>query len=158
MEVIFGAFFILIPALAANQSGWVGQGFALPLATMPVSRRLLGNNKTVAPYYLAPLLSWLAFLVIYQTPEEWQEAVAIGLGVVVGEHLKSYIKRRLGYGPGEAWFPDKFDFALGAGVAALLVYPWFTVVHLGAIVLLAIPVHFVGNRVGFAFGWRKTPH
>lgn len=48
----------------------------------------------------------------------------IGLGALMGDLAKSFIKRRLGIRPGRAWFPfDQLDWLLGAILFARAVAP-----------------------------------
>lgn len=124
---------------------------------MVVSPTYLGENKTVAPYYVGPVLGAMTFF-LYGHPEWWHEGALLGLGAVAGDHIKSVFKRRLGYPPGYSWLPDRFDFALGGGLVAWWYYWWVTWEHVLCLVLIALPVHYFGNRLSYKIGLRKTPH
>lgn len=156
-EMLHDTLLLFMFALIANQAAAWARLMDLPLATTPVSVRWLGENKTVAPYYVAPVIVWLA-LVVYGQPHAIYGALAIGWGAVLGDHLKSFIKRRLGYPPGAPWLPDRFDFALGAGLAVWATSPWVTWKHVLLMVVFAIPTHYAGNYLSHRFGLRSTPH
>ena len=163
---------LFLPIVAANQAGMVAQWQKLPGAFRPISKHWLGKNKTWAPYYMAPLIALAILIVItLRIPHTVQSVfdlrtgkdlllvgMSLGMGAVLGDHIKSFIKRRLGYPSGLAWMPDRFDFALGGGVAAWLVIPRVGWMDILGLVVLALPVHYVGNYVGYQLGWRQTPH
>ena len=156
-QLFVESFWLFWPILAANQAAALAQLLKLPLATTPVSRRLLGENKTWAPYYVAPILAWMV-LYIYNLPYLVGYALVLGWGAVLGDHGKSFFKRCLGYPPGARWLPDRFDFALGAGLLLMWYTPYVRWQHVVVLVAMAIPTHFVGNAIGYQLGWRKTPH
>lgn len=63
----------------------------------------------------------------------------LGGGALLGDLVKSFIKRRFGIQPGQRWFPwDQLDLIVGALVLGRLLYPfsWATV----AVVLVATPL------------------
>src|SRR3989344_6564590 len=108
------AFWLFLPILAANQAPGVARALGLPLATMSVSPRWLGKNKTVAPYYFGPLLAILAAY-FCGFKDFWIVGLTFGLGAILGDHVKSFFKRRLGMAPGAPWWPfDQVDYSLGA--------------------------------------------
>ena len=156
-QFLFATLVLFLPILAANQAGAVSDVLNLPLSTVPVSTRWLGRNKTLAPYYVAPFLSWAVFYWL-GSPQLWPQAIAIGCGAVLGDHVKSFLKRRLGYPPGVQWWPDRIDFSVGGGLAELLVFPRVTIWHVAAMVFAAYPLHYAGNLISYHLGWRKTPH
>jgi CDP-2,3-bis-(O-geranylgeranyl)-sn-glycerol synthase len=159
---------LFLPILAANQGPGLARRLNLPLSHMPVSRRLLGENKTVAAYYAGPALGMLVFGVyalvcaaFFKYPDwiAWlTDGLVIGLGAVLGDQIKSFIKRRLDRPAGSPWFFDRIDFAIGGGLAAWWRFDWVTWRHVLIIILLAYPVHLIGNQISHARGWRDTPH
>lgn len=157
--MILEAWSLFLPILAANQAGMVAKALKLPLRDTPVNRYWLGENKTAAPYYVGPALAFAVYLAA-GIPQLYVEAFSLGLAAVAGDHIKSLIKRSrwVDKAPGEPWLPDRFDFALAGGLMAWAIIPWVTVLHIAIIVATALPVHYIGNQIGYNLGWRKTPH
>lgn len=131
----------------------------------PISMRWLGSHKTVVGFFLgiaAAILTalvqsrihWQGDLVSY---EQWfRLGLASGCGAMIGDSLKSYVKRRLNIAPGQSWIPaDQLDFVLG-GLLALSFW-----VRLGWLdVIMILTVSFVGdiliNHLSFQLGIRNT--
>jgi hypothetical protein len=157
LDVFLQSLALFLPILAANQAGKVARVLKLPAYNTPVSIRLLGLNKTIAPYYVGPLLA-AGVLILFLDPYWWIEGPVLGLGAVLGDHVKSLIKRSLGYKPGAQWWLDRIDFAIGGGMAAWLYFDWVQWAHVLWIVGIAWPVHYFGNRFSYSRGWRDTPH
>lgn len=158
LNIFFQSLCLFGPILAANQGPGLARKLELPLGKTPVSRRWLGENKTLAAYWAGPLLGIAVVVLVYRQPSWWAEGLACGLGAVLGDHVKSFIKRRLGKPPGSPWFLDRIDFAVGGGVAAWITTSWVSVEHILMLAVIAWPVHYVGNRISYERGWRDTPH
>ena len=128
----------------------------LPALCRPIAEPLFGRNKTWRGLVLVPLLTAIGALLLW--PLEWLQqssdnssllaghslllvGLSGGLGYVLAELPNSWVKRRLGIGPGET--PDKgrllflamdqIDSGIGAAIAYLL-YPGIS----GAAALLYI--------------------
>jgi CDP-2,3-bis-(O-geranylgeranyl)-sn-glycerol synthase len=75
---------------------------------------------------------------------------------MAGDVAKSFLKRRAGVAPGDAWIPwDQVDFVLGAlalvwGAAALA---W---ADLALILLLSVAGHVLVNHLGYWLGIRDV--
>jgi CDP-2,3-bis-(O-geranylgeranyl)-sn-glycerol synthase len=155
-EFLLQSLWLLLPILAANQGPGLAKSMQLPLGDIAVSNRWLGPSKTLAAYYAGPLM---ATIVLYMyDPNFLVDGLVLGLGAVLGDHIKSFIKRRLGYPPGYKWWPDRIDFAIGGGIASTFLFDWVTPLHVLTIITAAWPIHVVGNLIGYYLGWRKTPH
>ena len=160
-EDFIPALALFLPMLAANQGPGLARMLDLKFAKTPVSRRWLGENKTIAAYYMGPVLAMsvlLVYTVFFPNPDWANAGLTPGLGTVLGDHMKSFFKRRLGRPPGSPWFLDRIDFAIGGGLAAKWYYDWVTWKHVLCIILLAWPIHYFGNRFSHSRGWRDTPH
>lgn len=158
LNIFLESLCLFLPMLAANQAPGVARQYGWPLGQTPVSRRWLGENKTLAAYWACPMFSVAIVSLVYQRPDWWLDGVVIGFGVAVGEHAKSFIKRRLGKPPGSPWWPDRVDFAVGGGIAMWLYSTWVTPLHVVMLALIAFPVHYFGNKWSYERGWRDTPH
>ncbi len=155
--------YFMAPAYAANLAppfvrywnGW----------NRPISRRWLGEHKTVVGFGLGVLsaiavafmqsrLAWSGGLVAYQ---DWPSlGLRFGLGAMTGDALKSFVKRRLGIAPGAPWIPwDQLDFALGALVLVWGRAPlsWGDV---AAILFVTSIGHIAVNHLGYWIGIRNV--
>jgi len=157
LDILFQSLCLFLPILAANQGPGFAKKWNWPLSNTPVSRRWLGENKTLAAYYMGPLLGYGVVTLITVGQGGRLAGLAMGLGAVLGDHIKSFFKRRLGKPPGSPWWPDRIDFAVGGGLAAWLTLGWVTWQHVAVIVALAWPVHYVGNKLSHKLGLRDTP-
>jgi CDP-2,3-bis-(O-geranylgeranyl)-sn-glycerol synthase len=145
----------MVPPFAKYWKGW----------NAPISRRWLGSNKTVmgfltavcgavATTFVQSRLDWSGGIVDY---DRWFSlGVLFGVGAMLGDMAKSFVKRRVGIPPGQSWFPfDQTDFVLGA----LLFTGWCARLSAGDIVLIlamSIVGHIAANHVGYWLGVRPA--
>jgi CDP-2,3-bis-(O-geranylgeranyl)-sn-glycerol synthase len=83
--------------------------------------------------------------------------LGFGVGAMLGDSLKSLLKRRLRIAPGAPWIPfDQVDFVLGA---LALVGPAAGLSWLEVIVILAVTFfgELAANRIAFRLGVKDTP-
>lgn len=148
---------LFAPILAANQAAHVLR--LLGAKDVPTYEPVFGENKTLLPWLMGPILAMWVFN-FYDDPYFFRDGFVVGLGVIAGDHIKSAIKhsRWIGIKPGDKWFFDRIDFAIGGSLAEMWLYPWMSWVHALLIVAMAFPIHLIGNAVGHKLGWRKTPH
>lgn len=156
--------YFMLPAYCANMAPpfvrfWQGWN-------RPISRRWLGEHKTVAGFLAgigAGILAAAAQSAI-DAPSplvdysHWfRLGLLLGLGAMTGDALKSLLKRRLRIAPGARWMPfDQLDFVIGALVLA---WPW---AHLYfsdaiAILLLSFAADILVNRLAFRCGIKDSP-
>jgi hypothetical protein len=136
----------------------------------PISTQLFGSNKTWRGALVMFMGVFLATGVFWPLmPEEldsWLLAGAlIGAGTVLGELPNSFLKRRLGIGPGERRLTpgglaliayDQADFVPAIALALLPVWAMpLETLALGFVAVAA--VHFVVNLIGYAIGARDQP-
>ena len=164
------ALWFFLPAFAANQCPGLGVYCGIP--SWPVSRRLLGENKTVEAYVVAVAgASFVVFLeqdfVRLNNVYGWYHAESIsevlligtlfGVGAVLGDHVKSFYKRRRGIRPGEPWWPfDQIDFAVGALVCIFPLSGWIGFGKVAFLLLASLFFRPVLNWFGWKMGIRKT--
>ena len=156
---------LFLPIAAANQMGH------FPYWKEPVWVWGLGSNKTWGAYAGGPLFA-VAVTALWWDIEPALSArfgvrtlgdalalgTLIGLGVVIGDQTNSFVKRRRDFKSGAPSITDRFDWALGGGLAALAFVPNVEPTHVGALVDMAIPLHVYFNRNSHRRGWRKTEH
>lgn len=197
--VVVQALWLFLPAYAANMA----PVFAMriwPRWSRPLDggrvwkdgRRLLGEGKTWRGLWAGVLLgavvawaqSWVRF-----SPWPLSDfghrngpaipvvlGAAVGLGVIAGDAVKSFFKRRTGRPGGAPWVPfDQLDFVVGGlvfvGAAATLLDlarltsdNWFGAEFLGTrwpvlvVLVLATPgLHLIVNMVGYRLRFKRVP-
>lgn len=155
--------YLLLPAYLANMAPpfvkyWPGWNH-------PISERLLGSHKTVIGFVFGVAMAMMTSLV--QSRLQWHGALidytdwpvlglAIGLGTMGGDTLKSMLKRRIGIAPGESWIPaDQLDYVMGT---LIFLWPWISLTWQQ--VLLVFTISFAGhiavNHLAFRLGMRDT--
>ncbi len=155
--------YLMLPAYLANMApplvkywrGW----------NRPISRRWLGDHKTVIGFALGVLVGVLATYVQSRiawsrtlfTPSDWLAVgLAQGFGAMGGDALKSFFKRRRGIAPGQSWIPaDQLDFPIGA---LLLLSYWIPLDWLDVVAILGMTFagDVVVNHVAYRLGIRST--
>jgi CDP-2,3-bis-(O-geranylgeranyl)-sn-glycerol synthase len=138
-----------------------------PCWNPPIDERLLGSHKTVGGFIAgvaaavmatglqAHLMPASLALVDYR---RWVPVgLALGLGAMTGDCVKSAIKRWRRKPPGSSWMPfDQLDFIVGALVfVAPVVRPrWPEVIGVLAFTFVA---DVAVNRLAFRLGIKATP-
>jgi CDP-2,3-bis-(O-geranylgeranyl)-sn-glycerol synthase len=173
----------MVPAYAANNCATLlGGGTPMDLGRdFPDGRRILGNHKTIRGFTLgtlggvaaglmlaalagplSPYITGLAGPGTYMSPP-LSVIVALSLGALAGDAVKSFAKRRLGIPSGERWpVADQLDFVLGAWALAFLASPeWFldnfTLPVLAVILVITFPLQWLHNRIAVALGKKEHP-
>lgn len=166
--------YLMLPAYVANMVPVFAR--KLPVLNRPIDagmtwrgRRILGANKTwrgivvgviagviVAgiQWSLVEVLPWLNII----SYEQWYlVGILLSLGALLGDALKSFLKRRVGIQSGTAWIPfDQIDYAIGA-VALLSVYVFVGWINIGIIILTSLLLHLLTNLIGYFLKIRKQP-
>lgn len=139
---------------------------ALPGGKIPISLRYLGPNKTILalPGALAGasivsfLQSHITYPHQYPSPSWWTVAWCFGLGSVLGDWSKSFMKRRMGAPPGTKWFVEKFDFLVGSFLLLAFAHGTLPIHYYIVPIVFMLLVHGPGNRMAYSLGWRNSPH
>lgn len=151
----------------------------LPSLCVPIAEPLFGRNKTWRGLLLVPMLTAVGALLLW--PLEWLQhsvsggsllaghnllllGISGGLGYVLAELPNSWMKRRLGIGPGET--PDKgrlfflamdqIDSGIGAAIA-YLIYPGIGLTAAVLYVLTFPLVALAVKRLLFLSGLKSSP-
>lgn len=94
--------------------------------------------------FLAPALADYN-LVDYSRSDIWLFGLMMGLGAVLGDLARSFIKRRFGLPPGQPWFPwDQLDWIIGAIIFVYWYQP-LSVARIVAAILIAVIAHPLVN-------------
>lgn len=168
-----GALWFFLPAIIANMSPGFARKLRLPLARVPVSERLLGPGKTWGAYYAGPLGALIVIGIeqcfpatnariglfdYYDGSELACAVIALGLGPILGDHAKSYIKRRRGRPPGSKWWPwDQLDFVLASLFLSFLFVERIRWTHALVIIGAILLGHRFVNWAGYRLGLREVP-
>ncbi len=171
---VIQALYFFLPAYAANVAPVVsGTLFSYPIDAFCSFRgvRVFGENKTWGGLLGGVLLGTLVFFiqqVLYVIPFFHDLSLFdysimpttlgffMAFGALLGDLVKSFVKRRLGRTPGSSWFLfDQIDYVLGAFVFIIPFYMPSAALFL--ILLLLAPVfHYAANYLAFTLGLKKV--
>ncbi|MBI4145121.1 CDP-archaeol synthase [Candidatus Woesearchaeota archaeon] len=159
--------YFFLPAYVANMMPVIGKDWLKDLAR-PVNAHWFGGHKTwrgivlgvigaiVIAFVQSRLAPYVGTFSIAPYRDWWLLGSMLGLGALLGDLLKSFIKRRLAIKPGASWVPfDQIDFVIGGlALSSLVFFPGWA----AATVLLVMSffLHIIVNRIGFALGMRST--
>ncbi len=164
----------LLPMGMGNLAPFFARGhlqrLAVPLDSLVRRPGLFGTHKTVRGIVAALVVGTLAFLVqkvlsVYPPINQldlfsywemtWWFGVLAGLGAILGDLARSWLKRRAGIRPGERFFPfDQVDYVLGGMLFTVTFYQPSAGVFL-VTVTLGILLHVIFNFIGHALGWKE---
>lgn len=155
--------YLLLPAFAANMAPPFVKYW--PWWNRPINARCFGAHKTVIGFafgvvaavittFIQPHIAWDGALIAYA---EWPLlGLAIGLGAMGGDALKSLLKRRMGIAPGEPWIPaDQLDYVMGSLV---FLWPWIRLSWQEVLLVFVISFagHIVVNHLAYRLGIRDA--
>ncbi|HSU72978.1 MAG TPA: CDP-archaeol synthase [Candidatus Binatia bacterium] len=157
--------YFFLPAYVANMMPVIGRNW---LPGKPVSAKLFGSHKTWRGLFLGTLggvvvagmqnllVPLLPSLSIAPYAQWWLLGLLLGAGAILGDMLKSFVKRRLGIAPGAPWIPfDQLDFVIGGlALASFVYFPGWTAALV--LIVLSFFLHIAVNHLGHALGMRKT--
>jgi len=176
--IILQTLYFMLPAYLANMAPVFatkifGTKFAYPLdCNLKINNKeILGKNKTwrglisgilvgiLMVYLQAYFYNFNFFknlsLFNYQAIDYISYGFLFGLGVILGDAVKSFFKRRINLKPGEKWFPwDQLDF-LGGLILILFVYlpPWYIFL---LIILISPFLPLASNWLGYKLKIKKV--
>lgn len=177
LKFVLQCVYVMLPAIIANMAPVLFRGHFKKLA-IPIDlgktykgKRILGDNKTLRGYIVGILSSiaviyiqrWLydypffrnLSFVDYNSYNMLLLGFLVGFGVLFGDTVESFIKRRLNIAPGKPFAPwDQVDSVIGA---LIFVYPayQFSPSQIVTIIALALLLSFALSYIGFWLGVRK---
>lgn len=167
VHIILKSLYFFLPAYIANMAPVLVR--KIPILDKPVNEKFFGENKTWRGLLIAPLAGLLVFLIqkiyynrmIHFSVIDYSDfslllGFLMGLGVIFGDLIKSYYKRKVGIKPGQRWIPwDQLDFVFGGLLLSFLIYiPFIEVV---VVILIFSPVlHIIANRIGYLLKISKS--
>jgi CDP-2,3-bis-(O-geranylgeranyl)-sn-glycerol synthase len=164
---VFNAIFFVLPAAIANTTP-VLFGGGLPMdfrRNWFDNRRILGDNKTIRGFivgfvagFLLGLFTkwWLEQKIGVSFAIPYTNGFLQGLGVVVGDVVGSFIKRRLKIpSGGPLVVMDQIGFIV-FGLAFARIDTAYPPIFWLITVPLALVVHFAANAISYTLGWKDV--
>lgn len=185
MLLLLKALYFFLPAYFSNMAPVMFK--KVPVFNKPISLELFGKNKTWRGLVSAVLIGFLVYLlqvllyrfslgVVTGSSGAWfwnliqdlslinylEYSLWLGfllaLGAILGDVAESFVKRKLGFKPGQSWFPfDQLDFVVGALLLSALIYVPNVIV---VVILLVVSplLHLAINYVAYLVGIRKVKY
>lgn len=171
--------FLLLPMYFANGAPVIANRIVfLKGLGIPLSERLLGTHKTLRGLVAGMVGGWLAIAILFLIAGSYSVGIFqinlpvflvfsvfgvwLGLGALIGDALKSFVKRKIKIPPGKPWVPfDQIDFIFG-GFIFYIVSPFrfFQQEDVAAVFVLALLItpllHLMANIVAYKLGWKKV--
>ena len=164
MQRLLELIYLMLPAYFANMAppfarfwhGW----------NRLIHRESLGDHKTVVGFAFgvgaAVVVAFLQAQLNIEIDRLWPPqawlvvGLALGVGAMVGDSLKSLLKRRIGIAPGGRWIPaDQLDFVIGA-LIALSFLVTLNVADVFVILLITFVADIAVNHISHRVGIRDT--
>ncbi len=169
-DIIY-AFYYILPAYVANAVPVIfGGGYPIDAGKLFWDGKpVFGSNKTVRGFLTGLLVGTFTGFVLsilhqldgfpqdFLFPYDILLGFVLSLGALTGDLLHSFIKRRLAISPGSPLpVADQLDFAVGALLFSVLVYP---PPLLNAVIILFVtpPIHILTNFLAYLIGAKRTP-
>lgn len=154
------ALWFIYPAYVANGSAIIlGRGRPLDFGKKYRGKRIFGKNKSIVGFICAIIVgAAVGYLQesMFGRPNGMLIGTMFGLGAMVGDCTKSFIKRQLDVRPGSPLFPlDQLDFIAGGLLFALP----FEVPSLTTLLILLIVTplaHVVTNYAAYRMHLKKV--
>jgi CDP-2,3-bis-(O-geranylgeranyl)-sn-glycerol synthase len=163
---------VMIPAYVPNPvAAVVGGGTPIDLGrTLADGKRMFGDGKTYRGLFggIAAGICTGFFLLYIEmvlgvsvhTP---LSVVLLAAGALLGDLVKSFVKRRLGKDRGEKWLlADQYDLVAGALLLTAACDPGWIAAHitplvLGCILVITPVLHRGANIIGYLTGVKDVP-
>jgi len=159
-ETIIEALKFILPAYCANAVPViVGGGKPIDLGkNFSDGKRIFGENKTFRGFFSGLIIGSLVGLsenLLFNYP--LLLGFATSLGALVGDLIKSFFKRRLGYEPGKMLpVADQLDFVFGAVLFSLFIMPP-TLEEFILLLLITPPIHLATNFLAYLLKLKEKP-
>ncbi len=164
MRELLETLYLFLPAGVANATPplltrFFGPGRPIDGGLLWRGRPLLGAHKTwqgliggtcagVATFAIQRAFDGLAVPLLF--------GIAISVGALAGDLVKSFAKRRLAVAAGRVWFPfDQLDYVIGA-IAAGAPFLALTPQSIAAVVIVYFALHLAVSAIGFVLGVKAT--
>ncbi|MCD6109318.1 CDP-2,3-bis-(O-geranylgeranyl)-sn-glycerol synthase [bacterium] len=129
LELVFYSIVFFLPAYVANAMPVIISGLKIfPSLAKPINKKLFGKNKTYRGFITgitgAMLISPIQNLLGFSYDNLILLAFLLGLGALLGDLIKSFIKRKIGKKSGRSWpVFDQIDYVIGALLFSSIIFP-----------------------------------
>jgi len=169
---LFVALWVMVPAYVPNSAAALfGGGTPIDLGkSFSDGRRIFGDGKTFRGFFGGVFCGIIAGLILILTENmagwhihTYLSVVLLATGALLGDLVKSFIKRRLNKKRGEKWLvADQYDLVFGAFVMLLLFDPAWLSDTINYMVLIWIIIvtpllHRGANIIGYLIGVKDVP-
>lgn len=155
---------LFLPAFVSNGVPVIAQNIPfIKRFSTPVCEKHLGSHKTYRGFLTGVFSGGLIGIGLFYTPffefsffQSTLLGLSLGFGALFGDAVESFVKRKIGKKPGEAWpVWDGIDYILGA---LLFVLPWYipTWYDIVFLLLFAPFLSLISNTVAYFLGWKKV--
>ncbi|MFC1600118.1 CDP-2,3-bis-(O-geranylgeranyl)-sn-glycerol synthase [Patescibacteria group bacterium] len=163
LNLVLVSVIFFFPAYAANSLPVVANGLKLfPSLNKPIHKTLFGKSKTYRGFVVGMIGALLVGLIQYysgwysQLEYSLLLAFLLGFGALLGDLIKSFIKRRIGIKSGDPWIIfDQIDYVIGGVLLAYIINP----VSLEIIITLLVisPLLSLGsNMISYSLKIKKV--
>lgn len=162
LALIFATLWFFLPAFLANMAPVVAAYFRwLPGLARPLDggrvvngQRLLGDGKTIRGLVVGILSGSIGGIIQYwwYPPTGFMVSLFmgawIGFGALLGDALKSFVKRRRGIPSGTTWKPwDQIDIVIGVWLVSWWWSPLSPIQYLVALIVIGSGM-YISSEVG----------
>ena len=118
-------------------------------------KRIFGDGKTFRGALVGIAVGTLA---IGSIQGNLKLAFFLSIGAILGDLIKSFVKRRLGYGKGRRFFPwDQIDFLIGATIFSAIIGA-LRIDFVITIFIITPLIHMATNYGAYLLSLKKVPH
>lgn len=180
LQLFIQSLWLAVPAVFANATPQIlarihfldSLAKPIDLGKMWRGKPIFGSHKTFRGFIFGILISIIAVyiqryfynfphiqsisLINYSKTSPLFLGSLVGFGVLFGDLVKSFVKRRFNKKPGEKWFPwDILDATIGGLVFLSFIYiPPVNVII--TLLLLGPCIHILSNLIGYTLGIKKV--
>lgn len=177
MDIILKSLYLILPGIFANMAPVLFK--RINFLNYPVDfnkkingKPIFGSHKTFRGFFFGILLAILISLIQRKLyAHEYFKNISlinyfdvnisllgflIGFGVLFGDLVKSFFKRRLNIKPGERWFPfDQIDSLIGGLIFVSFIYlPPLEIILI--LIIMTITLSVITNYLGYRLGFKET--
>lgn len=165
VEIFFLLLLYVFPMYFSNGAPLVLHGkVPLDFGKKLFGKRILGDGKTILGAFSGILIGTAGgamafFLIPYaaQIPNYFSFIVFLSIGAILGDIIKSFIKRRLGFERGAQWvLADQLDFIFGGLILSSLIrLPEIEIVLL--LLVITLFMHSATNFIAYKIKLKNVP-
>ena len=177
IDIIIQSIWLILPAYVANASAvLIGGGIPIDFNKKWRGKPIFGKGKTWRGFFGGAAIG-IVFGMIMNFFKQFDGKYSIfiisslSFGALIGDLIKSFIKRRIGKKQGEKWIiADQIDFLLGAFlfsyIMSIILQPYlhenwflknFKIWHILFLLFFTPILHLVTNIMAYLFKYKEVP-